>query len=114
MLLRALTHIIAIAAVLLFLPSIIPGIVVDDFTTALVVALVWGFVTLIVRPVLALLTLPITLITFGLFSFILNAFLFWCLNFIEGFSVDGFIPALLGSVALSLVSWALHAVFSRA
>jgi putative membrane protein len=113
MLTRALTHIIAVTLVLLALPQFVSGIEVADPKTALVVAIVWGFITLIIRPVLSLLTLPITLLTFGLFSLFLNAFLFWCLNFIDGFAVHGFIPALIGSVTLSVVSYVLHALFSR-
>ncbi len=108
MLIRILIHVFAVAAALLVMPEFIPGIEVAGFSTALIVAVVWGLVTLVVRPVLSLLTLPITLITFGLFSFVLNAFLFWCLNFIEGFAVEGFVPALLGSVVLSAVGWLIH------
>ena len=113
MLIKTLVHVVATAAVLLYMPQVIPGIEVASFSTALIVALVWGIITLVVRPVLSLLTLPITLITFGLFSFILNALLFWCLNFIEGFAVHGFIPALLGSVVLSALAYVLHALFNK-
>jgi putative membrane protein len=113
MLLRAIVNVVVVAAVLLLLPTFIPGIEVAGAGTAVFVAIVWGFITLTVRPILGLLTLPINLLTFGLFSFILNALLFWALTLIDGFAVHGFVPALLGSVVLSALSFVLHRVFSR-
>lgn len=102
---RILIHILGTALALLLLSEVGVGIVVASFYTALIVALLWGLITLIVKPVLALLTLPINVLTFGLFSFVLNALLFWFLaTFVEGFSVAGFVPALIGSVVLSFVS----------
>jgi len=92
--------------------SIIPGIsVAGGWVTILLVALVWSVITMVVRPVLAILTLPITLITFGLFSFVLNALLFWGMTFIvPGFVVAGFVPALLGAIVLSILSWLIHKI----
>lgn len=108
---KLLIHVLGIALALLALTQLNLGIVVDDFYSAVIVAVIWGLIMLTVRPILGLLTLPINLLTFGLFSFILNALLFWFIaTFIEGFSVAGFIPALIGSVALSLVSAVLHRV----
>ena len=93
----------------MLLPNIVSGIGVADFYTALIVAVIWGLFGLTVRPLLNLLALPINIITFGLFSFIINALLFWFIaTFVAGFSVDGFIPALEGSVILTLVGWVLH------
>ncbi len=92
---------------LLFLLSayLVPGITVLNFYTALLLALFWGVMSLIVRPILLLLTLPVTIITFGLFTFILNALLFWFLStFIKGFEVEGFVSALLGALVVSLGS----------
>lgn len=103
---------LATAAALLAVSKFVEGIVVSDFYTALIVAVVWGFMGLTVRPVLHLLTLPINLITFGLFSFVLNALLFWFIStVIEGFEVAGFVPALIGTLILSAVAWAVHAAF---
>ncbi len=108
--LKILVHIVANAAALLLMPNFISGIVVTGFYPALIAALVWGLISVTVRPILGLLTLPINLITFGLFSFILNALLFWFVaSFIQGFEVAGFIAALLGSVVLTLVSWVVDA-----
>ncbi len=106
---KILVHILATALALLVISQLGIGITVASFYTALIVALVWGLVSITIKPILGLLTLPITLITFGLFSFILNALLFWFVaSFIEGFAVAGFVPALLGSVILSGVSWIVH------
>ena|SRR5487761_2201721 len=110
MLLKILIRILATAAALLLIGQYVPGIAISSFYTALVVAVLWGIIGLTIKPVLTILTLPITIITFGLFSFILNALLFWFLaTFIAGFAVAGFIPALVGSFLLTVVSWALHA-----
>lgn len=104
-----LIHVLGTALTLLVLTQLNLGIVVQNFYSAVVVAVLWGLIMLTVRPVLGLLTLPINLLTFGLFSFVLNALLFWLLStFVEGFFVAGFIPALIGSAALSVVSMALH------
>lgn len=109
---RALIHIVLTAGTLLLLPQFIPGIHVASFSMALIAALAWGLVSLTLRPVLSLLTLPINLLTLGLFSFVLNALLFWLVSaLVPGFSVAGFIPALEGSVVLTVVSWLLNAAF---
>jgi len=107
---KVLIRIFATAGALLLIAKFVPGIVISGFYTAVVVALCWGVISLTVRPLLGLLTLPINLLTLGLFSFVLNALLFWLLAMlVPGFSVAGFIPLLQGSVILLLVSWALHA-----
>lgn len=95
-----------VAAVLLTV-ELVPGVhIAGGWVTALLVALVWSVITIVIKPVLSILTLPITLITFGLFSFVLNALLFWAMTIIvPGFIVDGFLWALLGSFVLSLFSW---------
>ncbi len=111
MIVKLLIRLLVIAGTLLVLPSIISGIGVANFYTALVVAVLWGFIMLFIKPVLTLLTLPINLLTLGLFSFLLNALLFWFLaTFVAGFMVAGFIPALLGSLILTVVGWVLHAL----
>ena len=108
---KILVRILITAAALLLIATYIPGIAVASFTTAVIVALLWGLMGLTVRPILKILTLPITILTFGLFSFILNALLFWLLAlFVPGFTVAGFVPALEGSVILMIVAWALHSL----
>ena len=100
-----------VAAVLLTI-NLVPGIHVSGgLETAFLLALVWSIVTITIRPILTILTLPITIITFGLFSFILNALLFWAMTLIvPSFTIDGFWPALLGSLVLSILSWVIHKV----
>lgn len=92
--------------------NIVPGIsVAGGWTTMLLIALVWSVITMVIRPVLAILTLPITIITFGLFSLILNALLFWAMTLIvPGFSIDGFLAAILGAIALSILSWLIQKI----
>ncbi len=111
---KALVYVFTTAVTLLLISQYVPGILVESFYTAVVVALIWGILGLTVRPVLKLLTLPINILTLGLFSFILNALLFWLLaTFIKGFHVYGFIPALEGSVILAVVAWAVRAMFKH-
>ena len=84
----------------------IKGIEVESFYTALIVALFLGFVNAILRPLLIILTLPVTLLSLGLFIFVINGFLFWFLStFIKGFEVDGLIPAIIGAIVVSVFSW---------
>lgn len=92
--------------------SIVSGITVaGGWTTILLVALVWSVITMVIRPVLRILTLPITILTFGLFSFILNALLFWAMTLIvPNFAVAGFLPALLGAIVLSILCWFINQI----
>ena len=99
------------ALALMTVAYVLPGIAVADFVTALVAALVLGLVNAIIRPVLIFLTLPATLLTLGLFIFVINGLLFWFVgSFIEGFRVSGFWWGVAGAIAYSIVSWALSAV----
>jgi putative membrane protein len=102
----ALSFLGTVAAVFVTI-NLVPGIAVSGgWTTVFLVALAWSVITLIIRPVLRILTFPITIITFGLFAFVLNAALFWAMELvIPGFDVQGFVPALLGAVVLSIVNW---------
>jgi putative membrane protein len=87
------------------LAHFLPGIHIDTFWTAIVVALVLAILNAIVKPILILLTLPITILTFGLFLFVINAIIILMAgSFIDGFSVDGFWWALLFSLLLSVIT----------
>ena len=91
---------------LLLVSYFVPGIEVVSLYSALIVALVLGVFNIIIKPILILLTLPITLLTLGLFTFVINAALFWFASiFVPGFSVDGFIPAFIGAFVLALLNW---------
>jgi len=99
------------ALALMAVAYLLPGIAVASFVTALVAALVLGLVNAVIRPVLLLLTLPATLLTLGLFIFVINGLLFWFVgSFIEGFVVSGFWWGIAGAIAYSIVSWALSAL----
>lgn len=100
-----ITRVLVAALSLLFAAYLIPGIVVDSIYTAIVVAIVLGLLNLIVRPILIVLTLPVTIVTLGLFIFVINAALFmFVASFVNGFEVSGFFVALLGSLFVSVVS----------
>jgi putative membrane protein len=95
------------AVALLITAKIVPGIILSSFSAALVAAIVIGLVNAIVRPILQILAFPITLITLGLFSLVVNALTLWFASSITpgyGFQIQGFIPAFLGSIFLSVVS----------
>ena len=99
------------AVALIGVAYLLPGIAVASFTTALIAALVLGLVNAVIRPVLVLLTLPATLLTLGLFIFVINGLLFWLVgSFVSGFMVAGFWPGMFGAIAYSIVSWALSAL----
>jgi putative membrane protein len=95
------------AIALLVTARIVDGFVIKTFIAALVAAAVIGLVNAIIRPILALLAFPITLITFGLFTFVINALTLLLASYltpVTGFQIDGFVPAFFGSIVLSIVS----------
>lgn len=90
---------------LLAVSAWVPGIEVENFYFALVVAIMLGLANITIKPILVLLTLPIHVVTFGLSSFLVNAGIFWLIStFVQGFSVQGFLPALIGSLLVSIAS----------
>jgi putative membrane protein len=91
---------------LLLVTHLLPGIAVRDLTTALVVALALGLVNAILRPILLILTLPVNILTLGLFTLVVNGFCFWLVaEVIRGFHVSGLWSAIIGAMVYSLVSW---------
>lgn len=98
-----LFRILLTAIVVLVLANFLPGVHVIDFTTAIIVAAVLGLLNAIVKPILIILTLPITIVTFGLFLLVINAgIILLADNFITGFDVNSFWTALLFSILLSI------------
>jgi len=96
---------------LLALPYLFDSIRVDSFYTAMIVAVVLGLVNAFIRPLVILLTLPATILTLGLFIFVINGLMFWFVGtFIKGFTVGGFWPALFGAIAYSVISWLCSAI----
>jgi putative membrane protein len=99
---------------LLAVSYLMPSVQVSSFGAALVAALLLGLVNAFVRPLLVILTLPVTLLTLGLFIFVLNGLLFLGVaNLLEGFYVAGFWPAIFGAILFSFVSWLLSALVLR-
>jgi putative membrane protein len=97
---------------LLAVPYVLPSVSIDGFYAALITALVLGLLNTLIRPLLVLVTLPITIVTLGLFTLVINALLFWFVaSFVDGFHVAGFWSAfwgaLLYSVISSVASWLL-------
>lgn len=90
----------------------LPGFHVDSFGAALIAALIFGVINAIIRPIVLLVTLPLTLVTLGLFIVIINALMFWLTAAIApGFKVDGFGAALLGAIIMMVVSFVVSHVF---
>ena len=107
-----------LAAALLLVAHLSPGVSVNSFGAALVAALVLGLLNILVRPLLVLLTLPVTVLTLGLFLFVINALMFWAAaGVLDGFNVNGFAAALIGSVIYSLcgmvIDVAVERIFAR-
>jgi putative membrane protein len=102
------------AVSLLITAHFIAGFTIKSIGAAAIAAIVVGLVNATVRPILFWLTLPVTILTLGLFSFILNALTLWFASSVTpGFEINGFLPALIGSLVLSIVSGLLHAIFDR-
>lgn len=93
---------------------LVPGIEVISFYTALILALLMGLVNAVIKPLLIVLTLPLNILTLGLFTFVINAFLFWLLStIVKGFNVNGFGSAFVGAFILSILSWVIGHMLSN-
>ncbi len=93
---------------------IVPGFIISGWQTLLVMSVVWGILTLLIRPILLILTLPITIVTLGLFTFVINAVLLLILSsIVPGFIVTGFGTALIAAIVLSVVNIFLSSLVSR-
>ncbi len=96
------------------IPQLLDSVQIDSFSTALLASLVLGLVNTLVRPILILLTLPVTFLTLGLFIFVINGLMFWAAADLEtGFQVDNFGAAILGALIYSVLSWVLSMLFLR-
>lgn len=102
------------ALALLTVANFVPGIHVDSFASALIAAFLLGLVNALIRPVLIVLTLPVTVLTLGLFIFIINGLLFWFVgSVLKGFVVDSFWHGVFGALSYSIISWALSSVAAQ-
>lgn len=93
------------------LPWLMDSIQIDSFATALLAALVLALVNTLIRPILLVLTLPFTVLSLGLFIFVINGLMFWAASeMVDGFHVAGFLSAVAGALLYSVISWALSAL----
>ena len=99
------------ALALLGVAYFVPGIHVSSFVIALFAAVVIGLANMLIKPILVLFTLPVTIITLGLFIFVINGILFWVVgHFLQGFEVQTLMAGIIGALAYSVISWVLSAV----
>jgi len=110
---------VLLALALILVAWIVPGISIAGFIAALIAAVVIGIVNVLIRPLLVAITLPINILTLGLFSFVINALLLWLVGaIVPGFHVAGFVSALIGSILLSIfsviINWASGEVRQQA
>lgn len=99
------------ALALLAVAYFVPGIHVSSFTYALIAAAVIGFANMLIKPILLILTLPVTLITLGLFIFVINGLLFWLAGYVlQGFDVSSITAGIIGAIVYSIISWILSAI----
>ncbi|MFC1625431.1 phage holin family protein [Patescibacteria group bacterium] len=99
---------------LLVVEYLVPGFILRDYWTAIVAAVVIGVVNTFIKPVLQVVALPISILTFGIFAFLINVLLLWGTSmFVPGFEIASFETAIIASIVLSLVSWFLHKLASN-
>lgn len=116
--LKIISKWLLLAAALLFVAYVYDGVVVKSFGAAMIAAFIIGLLNTIVRPILVVLTLPVTVLTVGLFLFVINALMFWAAaELLEGFQVKGFLAAFIGSLMYSvlgiIIESALESLFSK-
>jgi putative membrane protein len=111
---KLLVRWLLLAAALLLVAHLYTGVHVASFGSAMIAALVLGLLNTLVRPLLVLLTLPVTLLTLGLFLFVINALMFWAAaSILDGFNVTGFAAALIGSLIYSLAGVVIDVAIER-
>ncbi len=112
--LKIIVRWLLLAAALLLVAHLYPGVVVQSFGAAMIAALVLGLLNTLLRPLLVLLTLPVTLITLGLFLFVINALMFYfAAQMLDGLQVAGFTAALIGSLIYSLCGMVIDVAMER-
>ena len=100
------------ALALLGVAYVVPDIHVSSIWIALLAAVVIGLANMLIKPILVILTLPVTIITLGLFILVINGDLFWTVgHFLEGFEVKTLMAGIIGAIAYSMISWILSAIF---
>ncbi len=100
------------ALALLAVAYLVPNIEVSSFMSALIAAAVIGLANMLIKPILLILTLPVTILTLGLFIFVINGLLFWLAGyFLQGFDVKTITAGIIGAIVYSIISWILTAIF---
>lgn len=103
---KPILHLLILLISVIAVPFVVPGVAVSGIKTAILVALALGFINLVIKPVISFITLPINIITFGLFSLILNGLFFYFISgIISGFSVANFKAAFLGALFIAVINW---------
>lgn len=111
---KLLVRILVTSALVLLISNFMTGVHVDGFATAIIVAVVLGLLNIFIKPILVLLTLPVTFVTLGLFLLVINAIIILlCDTIVGGFGVDSFFTALLFSIILSLAQSILYALLGE-
>jgi putative membrane protein len=111
---KILVRWLLLAAALLLVAYLYPGVAITSFGSAMIAAFVIGVFNTLLRPILVLLTLPVTLLTLGLFLFVINALMFWAAaQVLDGFAVNGFVAALIGSLIYSVIGMVIDVAMER-
>jgi putative membrane protein len=93
---------------------IVPGISIDSIWTAIVAAIVLAIINIIIRPIMLFITIPVNILTLGLFTFVINALMLWLASLlVSGFTVAGLVPAILGAIILAIISTLLHTLLEN-
>lgn len=102
------------AGTLILISNIVEGIKLGGWYAAILTVVVLGIINALIRPLIIILTLPVNILTLGLFTFVINALMFWfSSSIVKGFEVDGFWPAFWGALLFSITSWLISAVVSK-
>ncbi len=111
---KYIIKIIVVALALLFAAYFVDGINVESFwPTAVIAAVVFGVLGITVRPLLKLFSLPITIVTLGLFGLLINIIVFWLLTFVPGIDIDGFMAAVYGLIIVTVAGWIVDIIFKK-
>ena len=106
---RFILRLVLNALALIAIAYYVPGIHVSSFMYALIAAVVLGLVNAVLGTIIKIVALPVTILTLGLFTLVINAFLFWLTSYLlDGFDVTTFTAALIGSILMSVASWIIH------
>ncbi|MFA5985874.1 MAG: phage holin family protein [Parcubacteria group bacterium] len=104
----------AVAAALLLAARYVDGITIENFwPSAVLAAVIFGVLNAVVKPVVKLFALPVSILTLGVFSLVINVVIFWLITFVPGVTISGFMPALWGLIIVSVVAWIVDLIFSN-